>query len=116
MPCSTHGCTAVHRRAIRAGERPLEQSRPRKSQDQVPHSKAVDPCYQGARDKDSDMGRGRRAPRVMRFGQALALAGVLLAMPAVAQEQPKELKPDVDLYALMTGKCSTLKVAGRDFG
>jgi hypothetical protein len=26
------------------------------------------------------------------------------------------LKPDVDLYALMTGKCTTLKVAGSDFG
>jgi hypothetical protein len=36
-----------------------------------------------------------------------------LSAPASAEEA---FKPDVDLYALMTGKCSTLKVAGRDFG
>jgi hypothetical protein len=47
----------------------------------------------------------------------LALAGLALATPAAAQEQPKEqLKPDVDLYALMTGKCNRLRVAGVDFG
>jgi hypothetical protein len=50
-------------------------------------------------------------------GRTLALAGLLLALPAAAQEQSKEQpRPDVDLYALMTGKCSTLKIAGRDFG
>jgi|SRR5579871_771303 len=35
-----------------------------------------------------------------------------------ANDVPDELKPqtpDTDLLALMTGKCSTLKVAGRDF-
>jgi hypothetical protein len=45
--------------------------------------------------------------------RALAAACLLTAMPACAEEP---VKPDVDLYALMTGKCSTLKVAGRDFG
>ena len=59
------------------------------------------------------MGRGRLAFRSTLLRQALAVAALLLAQPAIAQEQPK---PDVDLYALMTGKCSTLKVAGRDFG
>jgi len=54
--------------------------------------------------------RGRLAKQ---SGQALALACLLAAAPAAAQEA---LKPDVDLYALMTGKCSTLKVAGVDFG
>jgi hypothetical protein len=47
------------------------------------------------------------------FWHTLATACVLLAAPACAEEP---VKPDVDLYALMTGKCSTLKVAGRDFG
>jgi hypothetical protein len=45
--------------------------------------------------------------------RALAVTSLLLAMPVCAEEP---VKPDVDLYALMTGKCSTLKVAGRDFG
>jgi len=45
---------------------------------------------------------------------ALAAACLLTAAPACAEEEP--VKPDVDLYALMTGKCSRLTVAGRDFG
>jgi hypothetical protein len=44
---------------------------------------------------------------------ALAVACVLTAAPACAEEP---VKPDVDLYALMTGKCSRLIVAGRNFG
>jgi hypothetical protein len=54
---------------------------------------------------------------------------LLLGLPAVAGEpisnflradvpstdRPKPQKPDTDLLALMTGTCSTLKVAGRDF-
>ena len=59
------------------------------------------------------MGRGRLAFRSTLLRQALAVAALLLAQPAIAEGAPK---PDVDLYALMTGKCSTLKVAGRDFG
>jgi hypothetical protein len=59
------------------------------------------------------MGRGQLASLTKLLWQALAVAGLLLAPPAGAQEQEK---PDVDLYALMTGKCSTLKVAGTDFG
>ena len=38
--------------------------------------------------------------------------------PAVAPSDADELKPqtpDTDLFALMTGTCSTLKIAGRDF-
>jgi hypothetical protein len=47
-------------------------------------------------------------------GRVLGLAcSLLLAAPACAEEAPR---PDVDLYALMTGKCSRLSVAGRDFG
>jgi hypothetical protein len=55
---------------------------------------------------------------IKRFWQVLALAGILLAAPAVAQDvdYPDRDKPDIDLYALMSGKCATLKIAGRDFG
>jgi hypothetical protein len=38
---------------------------------------------------------------------------VLIFADAAASER---VKPDIDLYALMTGKCTTLNVAGRDFG
>ncbi len=44
---------------------------------------------------------------------ALAVAGLLLAAPARAEVE--QLNPDIDLYALMSGRCSTLKIAGRDF-
>jgi len=51
-----------------------------------------------------------------RYWQALAVA-ILAAAPVVAQtpDYPDRDKPDIDLYALMSGKCPTLKVAGRDF-
>ena len=39
-----------------------------------------------------------------------------LAMPALAQSQQDDsVKPDIDLYAHMSGNCRMLKVAGRDF-
>jgi hypothetical protein len=44
--------------------------------------------------------------------QALALAVILLATPSHAAPRKE---PDIDMFALMTGKCSTLKIAGRDF-
>jgi hypothetical protein len=52
-----------------------------------------------------------------RTWQALAIA-ILAAAPAVAQipDYPDRDRPDIDLYALMSGKCPMLKVAGRDFG
>ena len=60
------------------------------------------------------MRRGRLAGMIGHPGRALGLAcSLLLAAPACAEEAPR---PDVDLYALMTGKCSRLSVAGRDFG
>jgi hypothetical protein len=39
----------------------------------------------------------------------LAVAVVFLAAPSVAETT------NIDVYALMSGKCSTLKIAGRDF-
>jgi hypothetical protein len=44
--------------------------------------------------------------------QILAVA-ILCATPCVAE--PSRQGPDIDMLALMSGKCSTLKIAGRDF-
>jgi hypothetical protein len=47
---------------------------------------------------------------------ALVAAGLLLTAPSLAEEfQSERDKPDIDLYALMSGKCQRLKVAGHDF-
>jgi hypothetical protein len=42
-----------------------------------------------------------------------AIAVVFLATPSVAEIKRQE--SSIDVYALMSGKCSTLKIAGRDF-
>jgi hypothetical protein len=54
--------------------------------------------------------------------QVFAVATIFFATPAVAEpshgSRPNETKPqepDADIFALMSGKCSTLKIAGRDF-
>jgi len=53
-----------------------------------------------------------------------AAAIVFLATPSVAEparpaiavsNDAKPQEPDTDIFALMSGKCSTLKIAGRDF-
>ncbi len=46
--------------------------------------------------------------------QALALASVLIAMPAFASDELQRQQPDTIIFAMMSGKCRTLKVAGRD--
>jgi hypothetical protein len=61
----------------------------------------------------------------LRFGAAdrrgrlaLAVAAMCLAAaPCLAQTAPaaKQERPDIDLYALISGKCKTLKVAGHNF-
>jgi hypothetical protein len=72
-------------------------------------------------------------------GQVFAVAVIFLATPSVAElshgsrlleqaenfrqyrpvilvsNEAKREEPDIDMFALMSGKCSTLKVAGRDF-
>ena len=46
----------------------------------------------------------------------VALAGFLSVSAAIAAtDRPDRDKPDVDLYALMSGNCSTLKIAGHDY-
>jgi hypothetical protein len=54
--------------------------------------------------------------------QLLALAIIFFATPSVAGQsdgsrpnETKGLEPDADIFALMSGRCSTLKIAGRDF-
>jgi hypothetical protein len=45
--------------------------------------------------------------------QAFAVAIIFLATPSVA-EPSKRQEPDIDMVALMSGKCRTLKIAGQD--
>jgi len=47
--------------------------------------------------------------------QAFALAIAFIAMPALAQDGLPRPEPDTIIFAMMSGKCSTLNVAGRDF-
>jgi hypothetical protein len=35
--------------------------------------------------------------------------------PLILVSETKQAEPDTDIFALMSGKCSTLKIAGRDF-
>ena len=44
------------------------------------------------------------------------LASVLVGLVPIGASSQEAGKPDIDVYALMTGKCRTLKVAGHDFG
>src|SRR2546430_1126119 len=47
---------------------------------------------------------------------ALVVAGLLFVSPAVADPSfPDRDKPDIDIYALMSGKCPTPKIARRAF-
>jgi hypothetical protein len=47
--------------------------------------------------------------------QAFALAIIFIAAPARASDELHRQEPDTVIFAMMSGKCSTLKVAGRDF-
>lgn len=56
-------------------------------------------------------------------GPILAFALVCLASPSPAQTSPPPIAadlerqdPDIDIYALMTGRCPKLKIAGQNFG
>src|SRR6476660_10323132 len=52
---------------------------------------------------------------IKRPTQALTLAMLLMSTPAVASDELQRQEPDTIVFAMMSGKCSTLKVAGRDF-
>jgi hypothetical protein len=47
------------------------------------------------------------------FAATPASAQMIGATPAATELEP--VKPDIDLYALMSGNCRTLKIAGQDF-
>jgi hypothetical protein len=47
--------------------------------------------------------------------RVFALATIFIAMPASASDELHRQEPDTVIFAMMSGKCSTLKVAGRDF-
>ena len=49
------------------------------------------------------------------YRQAFALAIISIAMPARASDELQRQEPDTVIFAMMSGRCSTLKVAGRDF-
>src|SRR5829696_4213501 len=56
-----------------------------------------------------------QADMTMRFcRQALALAIIFIAMPARASDELRQ-EPDTVIFAMMSGRCSTLRIAGRDF-
>ena len=46
---------------------------------------------------------------------AFALAIIFIAVPAGASDELHRQEPDTVIFAMMSGRCSTLKVAGRDF-
>jgi hypothetical protein len=72
---------------------------------------------------DPHFHRSYRSNMVTRMrGLLLAAAVAGFATPALAQavapSLPEDIErqdPDIDIYALMTGKCPVLKIAGRDF-
>jgi hypothetical protein len=47
--------------------------------------------------------------------QALALAALLIATPAQAQDELGRQEPDTVIFAMMSGTCNTLNVAGRNY-
>jgi hypothetical protein len=58
----------------------------------------------------------RKGTIVRLFRQALVIGGCLAATASFAQmPSSEETEPDVDLYALMSGTCTMLKIDGRDF-
>ena len=48
------------------------------------------------------------------FGWVLAVATMCFALPADASDELQRQEPDTIIFAMMSGKCRTLKVAGRD--
>ena len=49
------------------------------------------------------------------FRQSIALATLFMAAPAYAQDELHRQEPDTIIFAMMSGKCRTLTIAGRDF-
>ena len=52
----------------------------------------------------------------MRFLRPLLVAACIAATPSSAANAVERQEPDIDMYAHISGKCTTLRIAGRDFG
>src|ERR1700722_16302384 len=50
-----------------------------------------------------------------RLSDGMADVSETSARPVILVSETKQSDPDTDIFALMSGKCSTLKIAGRDF-
>ena len=48
------------------------------------------------------------------FRWVFAVAAMFIALPADASDELQRQEPDTIIFAMMSGKCRTLKVAGRD--
>ena len=57
----------------------------------------------------------RRGTIARLLQHALVIGGCLAATASLAQALPDEGDPDIDLYALMSGTCTMLRIDGRDF-
>jgi hypothetical protein len=52
----------------------------------------------------------------MHFLRPLLLAVFIAATPLSAAQSIEREQPDIDMYAHISGKCTTLRIAGRDYG
>jgi hypothetical protein len=52
----------------------------------------------------------------MRFLRPLLIAVSIAATPLLTANAVERQEPDIDMYAHISGRCTTLKIAGRDFG
>ena len=52
----------------------------------------------------------------MRLLRPLLVAAFVAATPSLAAAATERQEPDIDMYAHISGRCTTLKIAGRDFG
>ena len=52
----------------------------------------------------------------MRLFRPLLVAALIAATPSLAAGATERDEPDIDMYAHISGRCTTLKIAGRDFG
>jgi hypothetical protein len=51
----------------------------------------------------------------MRLLRPLLVAAFVAATPSLAAAATERQEPDIDMYAHISGRCTTLKIAGRDF-
>src|ERR1041384_6845445 len=56
----------------------------------------------------------QRRMNMRSFRWVFAVAAMSVAMPAFASEELQRQEPDTIIFAMMSGKCRTLKVNGRD--